>query len=157
MHNVPGNKSLPEEMAKHVQSAFLAYVAENFTRSDGTTMPERVIAKALGISQSQVNGLKQGKGAGVHALLALSRATNQTVDAILGRELPLPVQQRQEQLDRMIELHDRLVQTLRGQGFEFGPASKPGKIFAEIQRLRNLAVGQKHLDEQRLAARKRSA
>jgi hypothetical protein len=136
-------------MALHLASEIEKLIASDFT-INGKAMPERAIGQRLGITQSQLNGLRKGTGAGWHAVLALSRYTHQSIDVLLGRELPLPVTQRQEQLDRMIELSDQLMTSI-GEHFSFGPSSKTGKIWAEIQRLRALAIGQKHLDEQRIA------
>lgn len=159
LRNVPGNKSLPPEMAKHVQGVLRAIIARDFTRADGTTIAERQIGKQLRMSQPQLNAIRNWDpgpdpkkprpcNVGLGALIALSAYTHQSIDAILGRELPLAVQQRQAQLDAIVAKAEEITRVLAEQStFYFGPKSKVGKLRDEIQRLALAARQQRAMDE----------
>lgn len=82
--NMPGNKGLPPQMAAHVVRAVEEIIKRHFSDADGNPYSERVIAKGIGLSQPVLNSVRKGRGIGIHALLALRKYTNQSIDALLG-------------------------------------------------------------------------
>lgn len=146
--NVGKTKSPPDEYVKHVQAEFNRIVRRDFTDAEGKRWAERRIAKALNLSQPQVHVMLQDecKGFGVNALIALASYENTTVDALLGRSLPLPTEQRGRQLDEIIERVDELKTLLQERGFAWSPSSKAGKIWAELERAKIRAIAEKHHD-----------
>lgn len=124
-------------------------VQEDFLGADGEPIPQRKIAKRLGLSQSQFNEIRKadGKGAGVHALIALSKYTHMSIDALLGRELALPTQQRAEQLEALVGKVDELLRLLEEAGISLTPGSKARKVQEEIRRLGAAARHERREDE----------
>lgn len=89
---VAGNKALPARYAKTVQAAVRALIQRDFTKQDGSSKSERLIAKAIGMSQPQLNAIRnwdetksRAPNIGVNALIALSEYTGASIDALLGR------------------------------------------------------------------------
>lgn len=153
MTNVPGNKTLPTSMVAHVQGVLKEIISRDFMGPDGKPVAERTMASRLRMTQNQINNIrnwhkdsKKPPNIGTGALLALSEYTHQSIDVILGRELPLPWQQRQEQLDEIVAKSEELL-ALLDPIVPFSPTSKVGKLRAEIQRLGAAARQQKVMDE----------
>lgn len=144
-------------MAKHVQSLLLKIIRRDFPPdAKGKHPSQRTMSKKLGLSQPVISAIKRwqpGKGksvnVGIGALIALSDYERISIDAVLGRELPLATQQRQEQLDRIIEKSEELAQLLDLE--QYGPRTKIGKLREEIRTLGRIAKQQKTIDERERA------
>lgn len=84
------SKALPDEMAKHVQSEFEAWVQQ---RNKGRPKPltQFEIAELLELTstqQPQVSAWLRGEALGVNALLTLSKATGKSINDLLGPTAP---------------------------------------------------------------------
>lgn len=71
-------------MLEHLKGELEALIASKYTHADGRPWAEIPMAKAIGISQSQLNAIRHGKNAGANALIALSRQTGKSINELLG-------------------------------------------------------------------------
>lgn len=135
-------------MADHVVAVLRGYIAEHFTKGDGELWSQRAIAKAMGLPQPVLNAILQKKGLGINALIDLRNAMpNTTIDSLLGLEpvaAPSLIERRvQAQIDELrAEISRPVAQKM-------GPHSKAGKAFAEVERVRQVAVGNQRLAEKK--------
>lgn len=148
---MPGNKSLRSDMAAHVKRELDEIIRRDFLDASGKPLPERLIEERLGISQSVINTIrnwKEGKkiSVGVRALIALRDYSHKSIDALLGLELPLAVEQRQKQLDAIVAKSEELA-SLLAEAAAHGPKTKVGKLRAEIQTLIREMKQQREQDE----------
>lgn len=150
---VPKSEDLPKEIVDHVAEFVEGLIASEFTTSGGKPWAERKVAEAIGIAQPTLNKLRNRRGFGVRTLLALRAYTGQTIDAILGYEIPERKVDSAGQIEELQKQIDALASVVAAQsGGRPGPHSKAGKALEELARARRRAAGQRHLDERARAA-----
>lgn len=96
-------------MREHLRRETEALIAAKYTRQNGEPWAEIPMAKAMGISQSQLNAIRHGKNAGSNALIALSRETGKSINALLGPTAPTVSDARSEAVAaKATELFEKL-------------------------------------------------
>lgn len=126
---------LSPDMALSVKKEMAEIIERHFTAPDGTTLSEIKIAEALGISQPQLNEIRnKGENAGIKALLAMSKRSQKTVNQILGPTAPCYRSDERDAVVRAktLELLDRMATS--GFGFS-GKNYEIPRLMSELRSL----------------------
>lgn len=121
-------------MAEHLKGELGQLIADRFTDGDGKRWSQTRIAEALGLSQTQVSDMLSGSNAGVTALLAISKASGKSINALLGPTAPQPVEYDADAA-KLVAGVESLLEAFKKQAIAFGPKSPVGAALVELQGL----------------------
>ena len=116
---------------KRVTRALEQLIAEKYTDADGKQWSQRRLEEAIGISQSQISDIINGKGAGIGALIALSEATGRGIDDLLGIQRGSP---EHALLEAIVDRVEELLAAFR-KTHAVGPASPIAVVCGELAEL----------------------
>jgi hypothetical protein len=149
------SKRLPPDMERAVATFVRELVEREFQpNAAGKRKSQREIAEELGISQPILSQAltydaahPSPLGIGINGLLALRDYSGQTIDAILGLELPSRAVEARAELEKLLDSAEELGRIVTSLVQKPSANSKLGRALKEVERIRMRAAAERRAEE----------